>query len=299
MHCRFFQVLSYRIWFHRFASYCCITIMMFSLVIEYQHEYFSRVLANNDHCFVTMFSLSLIEFSILFPLSPFFSDCQSQDLEVQTGWPKYFFRFVNRSIIFLPYCRLVNLSAARLIIDRQSQIKKTKKYNKQLAVGLSVSPLICRFVSRILGSVWFWGVYPLMCHDRLLFYRLLLSVNPLAYIHVGWVISLMLSAGRHVILPSSNLQISNVSEADQGVYQCIAYNPVTGNRVRSPVLQNLNVLGNKRLQTKNVNILVCLKISFSILGEFGNKRLQTKSQYSLLLLRYLVLLLLSSLTGIR
>lgn len=50
-------------------------------------------------------------------------------------------------------------------------------------------------------------------------------------------------AGRYVVLSSGTLMIANVSQSDAGTYQCIAYNPVVGSRVRSPLAHRLQVVG--------------------------------------------------------
>lgn len=49
--------------------------------------------------------------------------------------------------------------------------------------------------------------------------------------------------GRYLVLSSGTLMVANVSQSDAGTYQCIAYNPVVGSRVRSPLAHRLQVVG--------------------------------------------------------
>src|SRR6218665_972093 len=46
-----------------------------------------------------------------------------------------------------------------------------------------------------------------------------------------------------MILPSGNLQISNISQQDRGLYQCSAYNPALVRRMAASVVQKLTVVG--------------------------------------------------------
>ena len=39
------------------------------------------------------------------------------------------------------------------------------------------------------------------------------------------------SAGRHHVLPSGSLQVESVQSSDEGVYRCIAVNPVSNERL--------------------------------------------------------------------
>ena len=52
-----------------------------------------------------------------------------------------------------------------------------------------------------------------------------------------------LLVARHLILPSGNLQIGEVRMSDQGVYQCIAMNPLSRQRRTSPTRVHLHVNG--------------------------------------------------------
>ena len=52
---------------------------------------------------------------------------------------------------------------------------------------------------------------------------------------------------RHfVVAASGNLHIANVTQADRGVYQCLAYNSVSGMRLASPLSYRLIVSGKCR-----------------------------------------------------
>ena len=54
----------------------------------------------------------------------------------------------------------------------------------------------------------------------------------------------LMVAGRYAVLSSSgSLMVANVTVSDTGTYQCVAYNPVVGSRLKSPLTHRLKVNG--------------------------------------------------------
>src|SRR6218665_244500 len=86
-----------------------------------------------------------------------------------------------------------------------------------------------------------------------------------------------------MILPSGNLQISNISQQDRGLYQCSAYNPALVRRMAASVVQKLTVVG-KLLLHSLMSLLfmiqffsatdgrVCRRASDEITKQFADKR---------------------------
>ena len=70
---------------------------------------------------------------------------------------------------------------------------------------------------------------------------------------------LTLFTARHAILPSGNLQISEVRESDQGVYECQAYNPVREQYRTSDQVVTLRIIGMSPLHCLILFLIISLR----------------------------------------